>query len=160
MITNMFYIWLLLAALLLIIQIFFFLKLMILPFALGYLAMAIVSIFRDNIVLELFAFCVITFLSFFFVRPLIIKRFFRSKRIHLGSLDGLIGSPGYVIQAITPDTNQGKVSIDREEWMASSTDGQAIDLDQMVIIDKVEGMKVYVSPIDLGKIDAEFTKKE
>ena len=59
--------------------------------------------------------------------------------------DALIGATGRVTQDIDNDLSQGQVKLSGMEWSARSTQGDKIPTDTMIRVDRIEGVKVFVS---------------
>ena len=60
--------------------------------------------------------------------------------------DAIIGTQGYVIAAIDNVAASGQVKLGGMEWTARSTSGQPIPVGTVVKVDRIEGVKAYVSP--------------
>ena len=64
--------------------------------------------------------------------------------------DAIIGSQGYVVGDIDNISATGKVKLGAMEWTARSTDGSLIPAGTLVQVDKIEGVKVFVSPAEVS----------
>lgn len=62
------------------------------------------------------------------------------------NVDSVIGTEGIVITTIDNLHSQGQVKLGGMEWTARSTDGQPIEEGTLIRVDRIEGVKVYVSP--------------
>lgn len=62
------------------------------------------------------------------------------------NVDAVIGSTGLVTVAIENVTAVGQVKLNGMEWTARSTSGDPIEAGTIVRVDKIEGVKVFVSP--------------
>ena len=89
-------------------------------------------------------FLVISAVLLALLRPLV-KRYV-SPRITATNVDSIIGSEGLVTAAIDNVTAAGQVKLGAMEWTARSTAGQPIPVGTLVKVDRIEGVKVYVSP--------------
>ncbi len=58
--------------------------------------------------------------------------------------DRLIDKVGVVLEKINPDTGEGKVRVESEEWRAMSADGEVIDAGTHVYVVKIEGTHIIV----------------
>ena len=58
--------------------------------------------------------------------------------------DRLIDKVGVVLEKINPDTGEGKVRVESEEWRAVSADGEVIDAGTRVYVVKIEGTHLIV----------------
>ena len=57
------------------------------------------------------------------------------------------GSQGLVTEAIDNLAYHGQVKLGAMTWTARSTSGEPIGLGTRVVVDRVEGVKVFVSPV-------------
>ena len=65
------------------------------------------------------------------------------------NVDAVIGSTGLVTVAINNLTAAGQVKLGAMEWTARSTNGDVIPAGTVVRVDKIEGVKAYVSPAEI-----------
>lgn len=114
-------------------------------FALGALAAMICAYLTDNILMQITIFLVVSFLSFFLLRPLAKRRFF--SRQEATNADRVIGEQGVVTERISNADATGLVKVLGATWTARSADGQEIELDTPVHILRIEGVKVIVEPV-------------
>lgn len=63
------------------------------------------------------------------------------------NLDRIIGSQGYVTAPIDNLAATGTVKLDAMEWTARSTNGAPIPAGTLIRVDRIEGVKVFVSPV-------------
>lgn len=54
------------------------------------------------------------------------------------------GKEGIVIERIDPLTNQGKVRVEHEEWIAENVEGKPIEPGKKVEVVRVEGVRLFV----------------
>ena len=92
-------------------------------------------------------FLVISAVLLALLRP-IVRRYI-SPRITATNVDSVIGSTGLVTAAIDNVSAAGQVKLGAMEWTARSTSGQPIPVGTRVRVDKIEGVKVYVSPAEV-----------
>lgn len=62
------------------------------------------------------------------------------------NVDSVIGTEGYVTETIDNVSYTGRVKLGGITWAARSTSGAPIDAGALVKVDRVEGVKVFVSP--------------
>lgn len=151
------YIWLILGALFLVIQIFFYVRLIFFPFAIAYFAVAISAFFEAGVIIQVTIFCLIFFLFYFIVRPKLLRCFFQPQKKELHDVDYLVGSPGIISAEIGGADQHGQVIIDGEEWLAVSSDQKSIPEGTEIIVDKIEGIYLYVSRMDLSEFEVSLT---
>lgn len=68
------------------------------------------------------------------------------------NLDAIVGSTGLVTVAIDNLSATGQVKLGPMEWTARSTSGEVIPADTPVQVDRIEGVKVFVSPAKVSVI--------
>lgn len=78
------------------------------------------------------------------LRPFV-KKFIKPKIVATNA-DSVIGSAGYVTEDIDNLSARGQVKLGGMFWSARSTSGQPIFKDTKIIVDRIEGVKVFVSP--------------
>lgn len=61
------------------------------------------------------------------------------------NLDAILGAECYVISSIDNAHGKGKVKLNGMEWTARSTSGEIIEEGALVKVDRIEGVKVFVS---------------
>ncbi len=133
--------WLILLAVLLLIEIIT-LGLTTIWFAGGALVAFIVSLFYDNLLLEIILFIAVSLLLLYFTRPYVIK-YFNPKRIKT-NYEGLVGKEALVTMEIDNIHAQGQVIVDGQEWSARSSDGSRIETGVRVIVQDISGVKLIV----------------
>ncbi len=78
------------------------------------------------------------------LRPFVKK--FIKPRITATNTDAIIGSVGYVTEDIDNLTACGRVKLGAMTWSARSTSGDPICKDTKITVDRIEGVKVFVTP--------------
>ena len=73
------------------------------------------------------------------------KKFIKPK-ITATNVDAIIGTAGYVTEDIDNLSARGQVKLGAMTWSARSTSGDPISKDTKITVDKIEGVKVFVSP--------------
>ncbi|NLO09776.1 MAG: NfeD family protein [Clostridiales bacterium] len=134
--------WLILLAFLIFIEIIT-LGLTTIWFAGGALVAFIVSLFYDNLILEIILFVIVSLVLLFFTRP-IVKKYFNSTRTKT-NYEAVIGKEALVTGTIDNINNAGWAIVNGLEWSARSVDGQIIEKGTKVIIESVSGVKLMVS---------------
>ena len=81
------------------------------------------------------------------LRPMVRKHF--TPKLTKTNVDAVIGSKGYVLSEIDNVSATGKVKLGAMEWTARSTDGSVIPAGTLVQVDKIEGVKAFVSPAEV-----------
>ena len=77
-----------------------------------------------------------------------IKKFLNPK-LKKTNIDAVIGAEGYVTAEINNLAATGQVKLGAMEWTARSTSGQPIPKGSLVKVDRIEGVKVFVTPEEI-----------
>ena len=117
-------------------------------FAFGSLAALIISLLGGEIWLQVLVFITVSAVTLAMLRPLT-KKYIHS-RISPTNVDAVIGKTCLCVTAIDNLTSQGQVKIGDVEWSARSTTGEPIPVGTQVKVDRVEGVKVYVTPVTVA----------
>ena len=112
-------------------------------FAAGSLVAMVASLFGAELWLQAVLFLVVSGGLLALLRPLT-KKYFAPKLIKT-NVDAVIGATGMVLEAINNDSETGRVKLGGMEWAARSSDGQKYDVNTRIRVDKIEGVKVFVS---------------
>ena len=80
------------------------------------------------------------------LRPLARKHF--NPKLTKTNVDAIIGTQGYVTADIDNMAATGTVKLGAMEWTARSADGAAIPKGTLVKAERIEGVKVFVSPVE------------
>jgi len=117
-----------------------------LPFAVGALVAAGLGFVGVPVAGQLVACAVISTAAFVAMRPLA-RRLNRGGQVDGIGASRLVGAGGTVIEDI-PSDDIGLVRIEREEWRATSVDGQPIPHGSRVRVLQLEGTRVVVQPFE------------
>lgn len=112
-------------------------------FAFGALAALILSLLHVELWIQVVVFLAVSCLLLASLRPLVKK--FITPKIVKTNVDSVIGSTGIVITPVNNIAALGQVQINGVEWSARSTDNTHIQAGALVRVDKIEGVKVFVS---------------
>ena len=115
-------------------------------FAAGALMALIVSMLGGPGWLQTLAFFVVSIVLLLSLRPVVRKYF--TPRLTKTNVDSVIGSIGIVTAQVDNIQATGTVKIGAMDWTARSTDGTAIEVGTRVRVDRVEGVKVFVTPVE------------
>lgn len=113
-------------------------------FAVGALLAAIVSLLGGAVWLQVSVFVLSSAILLVLLRPMVRK--FVNPGLTPTNVDSVIGSTGLVTADIDNVAAAGQVKLGAMFWTARSTSGASIPSDTLVRVDRVEGVKVYVSP--------------
>ena len=112
-------------------------------FALGALVAYFAALAGANIIVQVVVFLIVSIIALVFTRPLAMKYFNRSKREKTNA-EGLIGKRAKVIEQIDNDRETGRVIVNGQEWMARTEDEDIINIDEIVEILRISGVKLIV----------------
>ena len=116
-------------------------------FAAGALAALLVSFFGAAIWLQVLVFLAVSAIALAALRP-VARKYIRPK-ITATNVDAVIGSTGLVTVAVDNVTAAGQVKLGAMVWSARSTSGDPIPEGTLVRADRIEGVKVFVSPVEV-----------
>ena len=116
-------------------------------FAGGALAAMVVCLLGGGIWLQAGAFFVVSAVMLTALRPIARKHF--TPRLTKTNVDAVIGSQGLVTAAIDNVSARGQVKLGAMEWTARSTSGEPIQEGTLVTVDRIEGVKVFVTPVEI-----------
>ena len=116
-------------------------------FAAGALAAMAMALVGGGIWLQVLAFLVVSAVALTALRPL--TRKYLTPKLTATNIDSVIGSVGIVTADIDNISAAGQIKLSGMEWTARSTSGEPIQAGTKVKVDKVEGVKVFVSPAEV-----------
>lgn len=116
-------------------------------FAAGALVAMIASLLGAELWLQVVLFAVVSAVLLALLRPLFQK--YMKPKISKTNLDSIIGSTGLVTARIDNVMAQGQVKLGAMEWTARSTSGEAIEEGTLIKVDRIEGVKVLVTPAEV-----------
>jgi membrane protein implicated in regulation of membrane protease activity len=114
-------------------------------FAAGAAAAAVVAFMGYDFLWQILAFIGVSLITLLFLRP-IASRLTRAGGANTVGIDRVMGKKAVVLIDIDPLLALGRVRVDREEWQAISVDGSAIPAGSIVDVVDVDGTKLRVRP--------------
>lgn len=115
-------------------------------FAAGALAAMVAGMLGAQLWLQITVFLVVSCALLAALWP--VTRKYLQPKLAKTNVDAVIGSVGVVTGAIDNLNARGAVKLGSMEWTARSTDGHPIEAGAQVRVDRIEGVKVYVSPVE------------
>ena len=115
-------------------------------FALGGLVALILCIFHVNTTVQIIVFAAVSAISLVLFWPL--ARKLNKKGFEKTNADRYIGRDGIVVQSISNLAAEGQVKVDNQIWTARSANGEDIAEGEKIKVEKIEGVKLIVSPIN------------
>ena len=113
-------------------------------FAAGALAAMAVALLGAGTGLQTGVFLIVSALALTALRPLVRK--YLTPKLTATNVDSVIGSVGIVTADIDNIVSSGQVKLNGMEWTARSSSGDPIPAGTRVCVDRIEGVKVFVSP--------------
>ena len=114
-------------------------------FAMGSLAAMIAALLGGPVWLQVALFLVVAAVLLACLRPVARKRF--TPRLKSTNIDAVIGSQGYVTADIDNVAATGQVKLGGMEWTARSAGGEKISAGTLVQVERIEGVKAFVTPV-------------
>ena len=117
-------------------------------FAAGALAAMATALLGGAIWLQALVFLAVSALALTALRPLVRK--YLTPKLTATNVDSVIGSTGVVTAGIDNIASAGQVKLNGMEWSARSTSGDPIPAGTRITVDRIEGVKVFVSPAEVA----------
>ena len=114
-------------------------------FAAGALGAIIVALLGGGLVLQVTVFLALAVALLLSLRSIVRKHF--TPHVTKTNIDSVIGATGIVVTPVNNIAALGQVQINGMEWSARSSDNSHIPAGAMVRVDRVEGVKVFVTPV-------------
>ena len=118
-------------------------------FAAGALASLVTALLGLSLPVQVVVFLVVSAIALGLTRPLVKK--YQNTKVTPTNADRLLGETARVTDPIRNEISTGAVYADGKTWTARSTDGSGIPAGAMVRIDRMEGVKLFVSLIEERK---------
>lgn len=112
-------------------------------FSIGSIFAMIISFFTDNIIVQTSSFLISSMILIFTTRKFCNFFLKNNKPNNVNSMQGKIGK---VTVDIVPIDGAGQVKVGGETWSAISENSNTITKDTEVIVKKIDGVKLVVSP--------------
>lgn len=116
-------------------------------FAVGSLAAILVALVGGGVMTQVFVFLGVSILLLLCLRS-VVRRYLNPHLIHT-NVDSVVGCEGIVTSDVNNVAALGQVEINGLSWSARSSTGEAIREGVRVRVDKIEGVKVFVSPAEI-----------
>lgn len=117
-------------------------------FAAGSLVATVVSLLGGPVWLQVTLFLVVSGVLLTLLWPFVKK--FLNPKLTKTNVDALVDTRGYVTADIDNVSATGQVKLGSMEWTARSTNGEAICAGTLVKVDRIEGVKAFVSPVKVN----------
>ena len=114
-------------------------------FAIGALAAMLASLLGGQLWLQIVLFFAVSAGMLALLRPILRKHV--TPKLLRTNVDAMIGSTGLVTVSIDNTVSQGQVKLGAIEWTARSATNEKIEAGTLIKVDRIEGVKVYVTPV-------------
>ena len=115
-------------------------------FVVGGLAALLAAILGLGTTVQVVLFILVSAAALILTRPLV-KRYTQGKAIPTNA-DRVFGQKAKVTEAIDNENSTGAVYVDGKTWSARSADGSVIPAGTQVRIEKMEGVKLFVTSLE------------
>lgn len=115
-------------------------------FAAGALVAVIASLLHVPVAVQVVLFIAVSGACLWLLRPMV-KKYFTPK-LTKTNVDAMIGREGIVTAQVDNLQATGTVKLSGLEWSARSSSGDTIASGVRVRVDRIEGVKVYVTPVE------------
>lgn len=114
-------------------------------FAAGSLVAMLIALMGGPIWLQVTLFVIVSGALLALLWPLVRKHL--NPKLTKTNVDAIIGTTGLVTVAINNVEAHGQVKLGAMEWTARSTSGQPIPAGTLVRVDRIEGVKAFVTAV-------------
>lgn len=114
-------------------------------FAAGSLAALVVAATGGPLGLQVAVCLLVSGILLACLRPVVRKHF--TPKLHRTNVDAVVGTEGYVLADIDNIAATGRVKLGAMEWTARSATGEPIPAGTLVTVDRIEGVKAFVTPV-------------
>lgn len=115
-------------------------------FGVGAIAAGLLTLMGIGIKAQLTVFAVVSAATGYLIRPLVLKMLSRGSQKLESNVDAMIGKTAIVVVRIDPDKEEGYIRLAGDRWRAVSVTGEAVEEGKKVVIERVEGTRVFVRP--------------
>ena len=116
-------------------------------FAGGALVAMVVSLLGGGFPWQTGVFLVVSTVLLALLRPMARKHF--TPKLTKTNVDSVINAQGYVTSDIDNVAATGTVKLGAMEWTARSATGEKISTGTLVKVEKIEGVKAFVTPVEI-----------
>ncbi len=138
-------IWLLGAIICLILEIFIP-SFVVFNFGVGAILATLAAVLNLPVEWQIIFFAAGTLTSFFLIRPVMMKWFYKKSDPVKTNIDAIHGRIGIVSETIDNRKNTGRVQLDGDDWKARSLTDESIEKGTSVEIIKTESILIIVTP--------------
>lgn len=114
-------------------------------FAVGALVSLLISFFVSSLWVQIWAFLISSLVALIALKPLAAK-YLTPKGHQPTNSDRILGKEAVVLEEVNNLEGRGRVQVLGQEWTARSLSEEILPAGAIVTIDRIEGVKVFVSP--------------
>ena len=111
-------------------------------FAVGSVVALIAALLGADVWVQIALFAVVSVACLMALRP-VLRKYLDPKKVKT-NVDALVGKQGVVIEAVDNLSGTGRVKLEGMEWAAKAANGEKIEKDTVVTVEKIEGVKLIV----------------
>lgn len=98
---------------------------------------------------QLIAFSTFSLVSFFTLRPLLMKRMWNTPEL-LTNAEAIVGQRGRVTQDFDPGLRLGRVAAAGDDWRAESVNDRTLRVGDLIEVVRVESNTLIVKPVEVA----------
>ena len=144
---EIWHIWIIVAVILFIIEIFTA-SFLFASVGIGCVFAGVVSAFDCGIKIQLAAFSIGTLIAFFAVRPLMLKYFHKNSDKIKTNVDALIGKIGRVTETIDNSKNEGRIIVGGDDWKVETENDEIVNVGEKVEVVQLNSTILIVRKIN------------
>lgn len=142
----MWYMWLIAAG------VFFIAEIITVGFMIFWLGIAalivsVVSLFIENVFIQMALFVILSTLLLFITKPFLEKFVIKKDEKVATNAFAVIGQKARVIKSMDPITKLGQIKVGSETWTAKTKDDTLLQEGDVVTVDSIDGVKAIVSKV-------------
>ena len=142
----MWYMWLIAAG------VFFIAEIITVGFMIFWLGIAalivsLVSLFTENVFIQMALFVILSTLLLFITKPFLEKFVIKKDEKVATNAFAVIGQKARVIKSMDPITKLGQIKVGSETWTAKTKDDTLLQEGDVVTVDSIDGVKAIVSKV-------------
>ena len=115
-------------------------------FAAGALVALLVSLLNLKIWIQITLFVLVSGVLLACLRPMVRRHF--TPRLTRTNVDAIVGTKGVVTAQIDNVCAAGQIKVNGMEWSARSTTGEIIPEGTLIRVERIEGVKAFVTPVE------------
>lgn len=116
-------------------------------FAAGALCAMVTALLGGALWLQTTVFLAVSAIALTALRPMV--RTFLTPKLTATNVDAMVGTQGRVTSPIDNVAASGQVKLGAMYWTARSTGGEPIPEGTLVQVDRIEGVKAFVTPVEI-----------